>query len=273
MITSDLDRRSPIPLYFQLKTLLLGELNSGGYAAGHRLPGEHELCQEYGISRTVVRQALFELEAAGAVERLKGKGTFVAQPKTTEGLVQSVAGLYEDVLKRGGKLRSEVRTLRVISAQAEVASELRLDVGDPVVFLERLRFVDEVAWVYTYTHVPYRLAPGLEGADMSVQSLYGVLEQDYGIQIHSARRSVEATLADAVLAKNLGVHRGGPLLMLKSTSYDAADQPVETFTAFHRGDRSRFETVVSRQSVSNAQMFIDLTDAGVGSRQTSRSHR
>ena len=67
----------PIPPYFQLKTLLLDAILSGEYAAGDRLPTEHELCARYGISRTPVSRALSELAAEGVILRRRRHGTFV----------------------------------------------------------------------------------------------------------------------------------------------------------------------------------------------------
>jgi multiple sugar transport system substrate-binding protein len=72
----DIDSR-PIPPYFQLKTLLLDAILSGEYAPGDRLPTEHELCAQYGISRTPVGRALSELAAEGVILRRRRHGTFV----------------------------------------------------------------------------------------------------------------------------------------------------------------------------------------------------
>ncbi len=72
-----LDHNAPIPLYFQLKTLLLEQIVEGRYPPGERLPTEHELCREFGISRTPVNRALTELAEEGVVVRRRRRGTFV----------------------------------------------------------------------------------------------------------------------------------------------------------------------------------------------------
>ena len=77
-----IDRRSPLPFYHQLKQILLADLRERDLAPGARLPGDHELCGTYDVSRTVVRQALAELETEGVIERVKGRGTFVPPRKT-----------------------------------------------------------------------------------------------------------------------------------------------------------------------------------------------
>lgn len=66
-----------------------------GLASAARLPGEHKLCAQFGVSRTVVRQELLELEHQGVIERVKGKGTFVAQQKVPKTIAYTLTGLYE----------------------------------------------------------------------------------------------------------------------------------------------------------------------------------
>lgn len=256
---SAIDRSSPVPFYFQLKQRIVADIGERDLQPGARLPGDHELCREYEVSRTVVRQALSELQSEGLVERVKGRGTFVAQPKTVEGLVQSLTGLFEDVAARGGHLRSEVRRFEEVPADEQVAQELGVEPGEPVVVLERLRYIDEEPWVLTVTHIPNDLAPGLLEEDLSDQSLYALFENKYGVKLYRGRRSVEATVASAPLARSLGVVRGAPVLLLRSLSFDVGGRPIESFVAYHRGDRSRFEVELMRAPQSAARPLMHVT--------------
>lgn len=248
-MTKAIDRMSPLPFYYQLKQILLTELKTRELAPGARLPGDHELCDAYDVSRTVVRQALSELETEGVIERVKGRGTFVAQRKTGERLVQSLTGLFEDVEARGSHLRSDVRRLEVVPADEQVAQSLDLELGASVIVLERLRFVDEEPWVLVTTYLPFEIAPGLLTDDLENQSLYGLLEQKYGVQLRYGQRAIEASIAGAALARNLGISPGDPVLVLRSTVY-GNQRPVEMFVAYHRGDRSRFEVSLNRSTAA-----------------------
>ncbi len=245
---SVIDKSSPAPYYRQLKDILRAEIAQRDLRPGDRLPGDHELCERYGVSRPVVRQALSELQYEGVLERVKGRGTFVAPPLTSQSLVQSLTGLFDDVAAMGRKLRSEVRTLKVSEAGADVAARLRRPAGTAVVEIERLRFVDDEPWVYTVSHVPAALAPDLVDQDLREQSLYGLLERRYGMRLTRSRRTVEAHSAGTSLAGDLGLPRNGAVLKLTAVSYGADNEPVETFVAYHRGDRSRFEGELERAS-------------------------
>lgn len=254
-----IDRTSPLPFYFQLKQILLGHIQSQSLKPGDRLPGDFALCETYGVSRTVVRQALTELEVEGVITRSKGRGTFVAEYPTGQGLIASLTGLHEDTAARGLTMRSDVKKIVVAPADAAIASLLRIRLGDPVVHIERLRLVEGEPWVYAVTDVPHAIAPGLEDEDLAEQSLYALMEQKYGVTIVRGRRVVEADLAGSRLARLLGVRRSDPLLVLRSVSVDADNVPVERFTAYHRADRSRFEVELERDAIGPRPQMV-MTD-------------
>jgi GntR family transcriptional regulator len=260
-----IDRTSPVPYYHQLREILEARIESGDLPADAQLPGEHSLCGVYGVSRTVVRQALSDLEAIGLVVRRKGKGTFVAAPKTPEGLVQSLGGLYDDVRARGQELHSRVLHLSRARPTPAMARLLELAPGEEIVLLERLRYVEGEPWVVTTTHLPLSLAEPLLGMDMTERSLYRTLEEDLGLHLHAARRTVEAARAGETLARHLGISEGSPVLLLKSLTLLADGRPVEYFVAWHRGDRSRFEVTLESRLPTAPSPTVVRTGDGEGS--------
>lgn len=239
-MTEGIDRRSTAPMYDQLRRLIIDHIHEDGLQPGDPLPGEHRLCEQYGISRTVVRQALAQLEHEGLIERVKGKGTFVSRPRTSESLVHTLVGLYEEVERRGGHVHSDVLRHETVTADAEVAAALELTPGDPVVVLTRLRRVDGDAWSLSTTWMPAAVGAFTIGADLAESSLYRLLAE-HGITATHGVRSAEATVATHDQAQHLGISAGSALLRLRSVSREASGRPIEFFIAYHRGDRSRFE--------------------------------
>ncbi|WP_232527788.1 GntR family transcriptional regulator [Microbacterium suaedae] len=235
-----LDRQSPHPMYHQLKHRLLELIEEDGLAPGDLLPGEHRMCEMYDVSRTVVRQALAQLEHEGVVSRVRGKGTFVAPQKVAEALVHTLHGLHEDMTARGADVTSRVFRQRIESASDEVADALGIAPGEPVVVIERLRFVDGEPWSLSTTWMPEWAGESALAVDLRRRSLYGVLAES-GIHAVRGVRSAEATVADPEKAKLLDVAVGGPLLVLRSVGFDEDERAIEFFVAYHRGDRSRFE--------------------------------
>lgn len=245
-MTTSIDFDSNIPYYIQLIDVLKGGIRQGVWQAGERLPGEHDLCERYGISRTVVRQALHELELEGLIIRRKGRGSFVAEPKISESLAQKLTGFHQDMTERGHRPVTQVLRLAVVPAAKEVADYLALEPGDPVIELERLRAVQGESIVLVTSYLPHALCPDLEQIDFTDRSLYETLETQYDLIIARGRRHIEAVPANAKEAELLDITEGAPLLMLDSVSYLADGTPIEYYHALHRGDRSRFDVELVR---------------------------
>ncbi len=64
--------------------ILENQIRSGAYPVNARLPTEQFMTQEYGVSRTVIREAISRLKSEGLVETRQGSGTVVLNPKTSE---------------------------------------------------------------------------------------------------------------------------------------------------------------------------------------------
>ena len=242
---------SHIPYYIQLMDILKEKVQSGTWAPGDQIPGEQDLCELYGVSRTVVRQALLELELEGVINRRKGRGTFIALPKINEGLIQKLTGFYQDMVERGLKPGTKVLHQNVEPASEKVANFLGIKPADQVIDILRLRYINEEPIQLVTTYIPFEICPGLAQVDLTDLSLYEYLEKECGIFIAKGRRYIEAVLANETEAELLGIERGAPLLMLDSISFSESGQPIEYYKALHRGDRSRFEVELIRARESS----------------------
>lgn len=240
------DRHNPIPFYLQVIDALHEEMRSGVLTPGMQLPGELELCAKFNVSRTVIRQALNELDREGLVMREKGRGTFVAPLKIKEKFFQKLTGFYQDMVDQGYMPVTKVLRQRVTTAPAKVAEKLRISTQDEVIEIERLRFIEGEPLVYVLSYLPHARVPHLVTTDLSNQSLYEYLEHQCGIFITRGTRSIEVALATKKEADLLAIKKNAPLIVLDSISYEADDTPVEYYHALHRGDRSRFEVELVR---------------------------
>lgn len=244
----EIERDSTIPYHRQLKTILLEQIARDGLGEGDRLWSEPQICKTFGVSRSVVRQTLAELENEGVVERIKGKGTFVAPKKVDHGLTLSVDGLHAQAKALGLDLTSQVLEQAIEPAFGTIANELELAPGSPVFTLERVRGVDGFPWSHTTARLPADRVPGIGSHDFATGSLYQLLQERYGIVFGHARRSIEAVAATEDLGHYLKLEPGAPLLRITSVLYDSEGAPIERFIAHHRGDISRFDVSVGTLS-------------------------
>lgn len=245
-IASLIDFESHLPYYVQLLEILKTQIDKNHWPAGTLLPSEQELCDRYEVSRTVVRQALKELEFEGLIYRRKGKGTFVSPPKISEGLIHKLTGFHQDMVERGHKPGTQVLDQKISPANEKVASYLEIPAKTAVVEIRRLRFTDEEPIQLVSSYLPFDLFPNLINVDLTNLSLYKFLENEYGVYPAHGRRYVEAVLSNEVEAELLNIKKGAPLLMLDSIVYSQSNQPIEYYHAVHRGDRSRFEIELVR---------------------------
>ncbi len=243
---SPLDFNSPVPLYHQLTAYLEERIKSREWRPLQYLPSEQDLCDYFGVSRTVVRQAMSILAQKGLITKKSGKRTMVAEPTFNGAAVQDLKGFFEAAVSRGQRPYTRVLELRVIPASPEVAGALQIKEGEMVVMLNRLRFLDGVPEVLVVTYLPERLCPGLTEEDFSNQSLYAVLARRYGHVVERGYRSIEAIGLDEHQAKLLESQPGSPALLLKSVGMLADSTPLEYYVAVHRGDKAKFHVQLVR---------------------------
>jgi GntR family transcriptional regulator len=241
-----IEKESPIPYYHQLKLYILHQIESEVWAQNDKIPSEAELCNYFDISRTVVRQALKELENEGYLISQKGKGTFVSGPKIVEGLVQNLSGFTEDMTKRGFKVANVILEQKLVSAPKQVAKHLEIDSGSPVIKIRRIRNLNNEPVALSTTYVTRDLCPGLLKEDLTKQSLYFLFENRYRLKIFKGHRYIGVCLANDEVANLLKISSTTPLLELENISYLKSGQPLEYFHAFHRGDISKFEVTILR---------------------------
>jgi GntR family transcriptional regulator len=237
---ASIDKSSPVPYYHQLKMILIKEIESGNWLPEQKLPSEAEFCGRFDISRTVVRQTIKELQNEGYIFTEKGKGTFISQPKITEGFVQSLSGFHEEMVRRGFRVTTRIIRQELTSASRTVADALEIDPDTPVIELSRLRMLNNEPSVFVTTYIAHDSCPPLLEADLENKSLYAFLDQ-CGVRLHRGRRYISVSLANEYEASLLHMEIGAPLITLDSITYLYSGKPLEYFHALHRGDRTRFE--------------------------------
>jgi GntR family transcriptional regulator len=235
-----LNKNNPTPLYYQLAEQIREQIQTGELEPGAQLPSERELSERFEISRMTVRQAVGYLVQQGMLVAQKGIGTFVADPKLTYDALH-LLGFTEEVMRQGGTATSRVLEQAVVPPPVGVASRLDLKPDETTVRIVRLRLSENTPLLLETIFVPTLLCPGLEHENLATQSLYAILEQQYGLHLKRARQIVEATTANHYESELFGIEPGMAMILLEGVTYDHQERPVEFFKAIYRGDRFKFE--------------------------------
>jgi len=202
-----------------------------GAATGSPAPSERELVHRFGVARMTVRQAMDALVVEGLLERIPGRGTFVARPRRTSTRLNSYS---EEMTRRGMLAESQTLLARREQAGPGVARALNVTEGDAVIHWRRLRRADGQPMCIEDAYLNEILIPGFLQSGMPT-SLYEALELR-GLRPTWAEDSINADVASEEEAEHLELTAGAPVLRHSRRAL-AGDKVVEVSRTVYRADR------------------------------------
>jgi len=238
-------RARRIPAYLQIAEEIRQKILEGELTPGDRLPAEDVLASTYHVSRMTVRQALHELSQDGLVLRRHGAGTFVAEPKMARASTQ-MTGFHEDFLSRGLTPTSKVLEAEIRPATANLQNRLNLKAGTPLVYLQRLRFVEGEPAALTWSYLRADLCTSLLRADLAQRGLYELIERECHLALGWVEQRVEARRASKGAAQQLKIRAGSPLLYIERLTYLKDDRLLGLTESLYRSDRYALTSVLYR---------------------------
>ncbi|MPY89989.1 MAG: UTRA domain-containing protein [Luteitalea sp.] len=223
------------PIYRRIADDLKAQIEQRTLQPGAILPPERELCERYAVSRMTVRHAYGVLERAQLIRRQPGQGTFVA-PKRMQKLQHEMRSFSEEVVSRGGVPSS--RLLRFARREPDEAEREFFDVPqhELVWIIRRVRLRDEIPLALETAVLPCHLCPDLDRFNLVTQSLYRVLENEYGLHLDHSIEEMSAARPDRQQKKVLEMPAGGAVLVIRRKAFARHDTPVEIGLTIYRAD-------------------------------------
>lgn len=243
-----LDKGLPVPLYHQLKAILLEGLSQGRWKPNEQLPTEDALAAEFGVSKATVREALRDLALAGLVRREQGRGTFAAETKIQYG-PRELRSFTEEMRDADLPVRSLVLEQKMVEAGPDVAARLRIPERTQVFVLRRLRLAGAEPMGLETAHIPADLVPGFLELKFDAASLYETLETRYGIAPDHASQKHFAVAVNREEAGLLHVPEGSPALGGERITFRRGGGPLELTYSLMRGDRYQIQLKLVRPPV------------------------
>jgi len=235
-IRFEVDKQSPVPLWYQIRQAILSRIISGAWEPGVQLPPETELRDALDVSRSTVRAAIQSLVQDGLVTRTQGRGSFVASSPITE-MRAGPMGFYRTMTARGHTVRSKVLELDVIPASGELMQELNVRPGEDILMVQRLRYLDDSPVVLSINYLVHRLCRGIEDEDLSEGSLWARVEEIAGRQVAGGLHTFKAVLPTDEERELLELPPETPLLTSYGTNYLTDGTPLERSQMKMSGDR------------------------------------
>ena len=235
----ELERSSPVPLYFQVAQAFEKAILDGELRPGDRFENELALAKRLRLSRPTTRRAIQELVDKGLLVRKRGVGTQVVQTPVHRPV--ELTSLFDDLARAGQEPTTKVLDYHVGPGSDDIVQQLNLPFGTEVVTMRRLRSSGGQPLALMINHLPAALAP--DRGELEQFGLYQAL-RSRGVHIRLARQRIGAKAADRDEARLLDEKPKAPLLVMSRTAFDDSGRIVEYGSHVYRASRYFFETTL-----------------------------
>lgn len=242
------ERNDDTPIYKQVYAWMKRNIITGKWEPGKKLPTEPVLSADLGISRQTLRHALQLLINDGLLYRQQGRGTFVQQKRSNYQL-SYLESFTEQMQAIGKKATSKVIELKTnLIPEGSLAEKLLLSDRERMLKIVRLRLADGQPMSLEEVYIDINLCPNLHKKDLENQSLYTILEKEYGLKIKYGDLSLEARQATTEQAKLLQIKTSGLLLYMQCLTYLENGRPAFLTIARYPTERYIFTVSMPRKN-------------------------
>ena len=236
------------PLYYVIEQNLKKKIVSGRYKPGDLLPSEREMVLSFKVSRLTVRDAINRLVHQGLVEKIQGKGTYVAEPRPTYS-VGPLNSFEVDLLHNKPAIETRVIKSKKMVANPNIFNTLDLKKlgSNKIFYLERVRYTNKTPLAYFKTYLPYGFVEGIEQIDFTKVTLYQTLEDHYRLDLHEAYDVVDALQVNKKSAELLKLSIGAAVLRNYRKTYLKSGEIVEYEEVLYRSDIYKYRNKLIRR--------------------------
>jgi DNA-binding GntR family transcriptional regulator len=238
-----------VSLYYKVYSELRKRLESGEYAKGTLLPTEAELQEQFHVSRVTIRKAVELLSSEGYVVSQQGRGTKVLDHKISQKL-NYASSFTETLLERGVYVSSSNVSIDLVAPSARVAADLGISPETKIVRLYRIRLANNRPIAISINYLKSSIAQGICERFKGNESLYQLLENEYGVSIDNAVESISARAAGVTEAELLQVPVGAPLLTSYRVTYSKGE-PFEVVVSSVVADMHEYTIYLKGRSNKN----------------------
>jgi GntR family transcriptional regulator len=235
------------PRYVQLATTLMREIESGRYPIGALIPTEFELCDQFGVSRFTVREAVKLLVQQGLIVRQAGVGSRVQSAPVDVRYTQTMSGLA-DLQQYADETTLVVESKKIIELTAKRAEQLKVSTKETWLHVEGLRFAREERLPICHTEV--FIAPHLRSVSgihaRTKQPIYAILEKEFGVKITRVEQEISAVILSSKMVDRLKTLARAPAIWICRRYFDERGDLIEQAHNTHPADRFTYREVFQR---------------------------
>lgn len=235
MLQDRIDKTNPTPLYYQLEEILREKIECGVWNTGDTIPTENEMMEQYGISRSTVRQAILALVNDGYLKREKSKGTIVTDNFGRKHVIGSLMSFTSEMNMKGIPHYSVLLSQKVVEADKLLSTKMSIPEGSQVYYLRRIRYVNDRPFLVDEHYIPYDLVPGIENKYKENTSLYSLLQDEYQFNLHHGQIVFEPTHPSGDECDMLKITPTTSLILAERVVYSESNIVLDYFKAYIHG--------------------------------------
>lgn len=234
------------PKYVAIRDWLTDRILSGQFARGEQLPSEHEIMEMFSVSRVTARQAFSSLREFGLIESRRGKGYFVRQFTAVQQL-ERLQGFGEMLAPLGVETSSDViELLEIPATEADLVEALRVQPGEMVTRIARLRYAGGIAMSLDISNFPVNIGRKLARLDLSRVDVFTLLEDKLDLELSYADLKIDVVPADPRHANFLGIESGKPVIRIRRLTHDINGTPIDYEYLYSRIESLCFNARITR---------------------------
>lgn len=234
------------PIFKQLEERFINNIQTGIWPVHTKIKDEIELSAELQVSRGTLRKAIKSLVEKGLLSQIKGKGTFVVSNDIEQPLASRLVSFSEAMKEKSLSFKTVLLKKEILIPDLKVAAFLEIPHGDKVVFIERVRLIDNYPVIYFKNYVHLCKCPDIMDDDLENQTLFSLIEEKYNHKIKWGRRYFKAISALGDVAFNLGLSVGTPVMYLEQVTYTHGNVPVEYSNVWINSEKFEILSVIPR---------------------------
>lgn len=216
-----------VPVHIQIQEMLSQSIKAGIYKAGDRLPSEAELANQFSTTRATVVDAMNGLLCDGLIERVRGRGTFVAKPVIVTTVDTQVLSFFErDMINNGKSVSYRVLNFTKVPTNQQIREQLAIGKRDPVHQLLRQRLVDDQPIAIEIRYLPSLSALRMHVKQLETLPLQTIFQDILGMTITTIDNQVRVGLASKDVAEWLEIKRNRPVMIRSHTYFNENKKPL-----------------------------------------------
>ncbi len=228
-----------IPKYFTISQEIIGKIRKGKLTPGMKVPSENNIIRDYKVSNTTARKILLEMESAGWVTKIKGRGTFVRQSNVLRS-ANRILSFTKNMIDFGYKPSTKVLEGRILHhGYSAVINRRRYVMKGPVYKIHRLRFADDVPMMLEVRYISLVLCPDIEKQNFE-GSLYNIYEKEYHLHLTEVHQMLSTVMMDKSSLHFFDLEDSIPAFLIEGVTFCGREMVLEMDESIYRGDMYRF---------------------------------